>query len=380
MKTGRTLQELLAEVVRQQESKRDFVAATDHISLVPSTAANASWEAPVDKVGTDLALIIGSEKGDATRLSVGVNDHAHNQIGSHTKIPAQYYDRMRTQDPNLLAINVNAWFRKDPQPRMIRTLDGKARGFLSDRYRPLDNSDLLEAALPPLLDMGVAVMSTQVTDTKLYVKVVDERIKRDLPVEWTPTNRGHQRFDTVSPALVLSNSEVGSGALNVQTSVWTGGCSNLMVITERSMRKYHIGGRHELGDEVYRMLSDTTKKLTDAALWAQLKDVVSGAFNVARFDAQVEKLKAATADKIEGDPIKVVEITAKKFGLQETERNAVLKHLIQAGTLNRYGLHAAVTRAAEDVESYDRASQLEALGGEIIELAKSDWRELAMAA
>jgi hypothetical protein len=43
-------------------------------------------------------------------------------------------------------------------------------------------------------------------------------------------------------------------------------------------------------------------------------------------------------------------------------------------------LHAAVTRAAEDVESYDRASQLEVLGGEIIELAKSDWRELAMAA
>jgi hypothetical protein len=175
MKTGRSLQELLEEVVRQQESKRDFVAATDHLALVP---------APNPRYG-GTALVIGSEKGDAARLEVGVNDHAHNQIGSYTKIPAQYYDRMLKEDPNLLAINVNAWFRKNPEARTVRTLDGRARGFLSDRYRPLDNTDLLEAALPPLMDMGVTVMSSQVTDTKLYLKVVDERIKRDLPVEWT---------------------------------------------------------------------------------------------------------------------------------------------------------------------------------------------------
>lgn len=146
------------------------------------------------------------------------------------------------------------------------------------------------------------------------------------------------------------------------------------------MRKYHIGGRYELGDDIVRMLSDTTKKLTDAALWSQLKDVVTGAFDIARFDAQVDRLKAAVKDKTEGDPIKVVELSAKKFGLHETERNSVLKHLIQSGDLTKYGLHAAVTRTAEDVISYDRASQLEVLGGEIIELAKADWKEIALAA
>jgi hypothetical protein len=364
MKTGRSLQELLKEVVRQQESKRDFIASTDHLSVVPQA--------------DDIRLQIGSNS-TATSLDVGINDHAHNQIGSHTKIPAQYYDRMRREDPNLLAINVNAWFRKDPQPRMVRTLDNKARGFLSDRFRPLDNTDLLEAALPPLMEMGVDVMSCEVTDQKLYLKVVDQRIKRDLPVG-VVLGRGHTQFDTVSPALVLSNSEVGAGALAVQTSVWTGGCSNLMIIKERSVRKYHVGGRHELGDEIYRMLSDNTKRLTDAALWAQLKDVVSGAFDVARFDAQVDKLKVATQEKIEGDPIKVVEITAKKWGLDQTEKNSVLQNLIRSGDFSKYGLHAAVTRAAEDVVSYDRASQLEALGGEIVELSKSDWREITVSA
>lgn len=364
MKQGRDLEALLQEVLRQKQSKRDFVAPTNHLAL--------------QVVGGDrVELVVGSEEGD-TKLEFGINDHAHSQIGGHVKIPAAYYERMRQEDPHLLAVNVNAWFRKDPVPRMVRVLDERTRGFMSDRYRQLDNSDLLEAALPPLLESGVNVMSCDVTEKRLYLKVVDERIRRDLPTG-VELGKGHYQFDTISPALVLSNSEVGAGALSVQTSVWTGGCSNLMVIKERSMRKYHLGGRHELGDDVYRMLSDTTKKLTDAALWAQLKDVVAGAFDIARFDAQVDRLKAASQDKIEGDVVKVVEITAEKIGLKEEERISVLNHLIKSGNLSRYGLQAAVTRAAEDAESYERASELEELGGEIIELPKSDWQEIATA-
>ncbi|MBL0089244.1 MAG: hypothetical protein IPP44_22195 [Ideonella sp.] len=33
---------------------------------------------------------------------------------------------------------------------MVRTLDGQARAFLSDRYRRLDNYDLCEHVLPML--------------------------------------------------------------------------------------------------------------------------------------------------------------------------------------------------------------------------------------
>ena len=356
MKTGRTLKDLMAEVLRQQETKRDFVADTRSVTMT-----------------SGLHLQFGDQ-------DVGVNDVAHGQIADHTKIPQKYYDRMRAEAPDLLATNVDRWFAKYPAPRMVRTLDGWARAFLSDRYRPLDNSDLLEAALPPLLDMGVEVMSCEVTDRRLYLKVVDQRIRKDLPVGWSPGNRGHQQFDTLSPALVLSNSEVGEGALACQTSVWTGGCSNLMVVRERSARKYHVGGKHELGEDVYRMLSDTTKKLTDAALWAQIADVVRGAFDQAQFDATCERLAAATGDRIDGDPVRVVEVTAKKFGMTDGERGSVLRHLIAGADLSRYGLHAAVTRAAEDLGDYDRASQFEQLGGAIIELPKNEWREISRAA
>jgi hypothetical protein len=40
----------------------------------------------------------------------------------------------------------------------------------------------------------------------------------------------------------------------------------------------------------------------------------------------------------------------------------------------------AITRTAEDQESYDDASDMEKLGGRIVELTKDEWHTLAIAA
>lgn len=68
------------------------------------------------------------------------------------------------------------------------------------------------------------------------------------------------------------------------------------------------------------------------------------------------------------------------LGLKEAEAASMLDHLIRGGDFTRYGLHNAVTRTAQDLESYDRASELERLGGRIIELPAKDWRTLAVTA
>lgn len=360
MKTQLTLTEMAQEIERQQNAKRDFVVPTQQtqMAITPNEGRGQ----------TVLAF------GDQT---LAINDTAHAQIGEHVGIPKAYYDKMRADAPGLLCDNVNTWFNRYPAVRMVRSLDDKARAFLSDKYRPLDNADFVEAALPPLLKAGVDIVSCAVTEKKLYLKVVDSKIKADLPM---PLGQGHGHFRTISPALVLSNSEVGYGAMSLETSVWEEGCTNLMVIKERSHRKYHIGGKHELGgEEVYAMLSNETKALTDKALWSQIGDMVGAAFDRARFDATVDKLKAAGSEKITTDPVKVVELTAKKFGMNEGERGSVLRHLIEGGDLSQYGLQWAVTRAANDLESYDRASEFERFGGQIVELGKAEFRELVKA-
>ena len=67
-------------------------------------------------------------------------------------------------------------------------------------------------------------------------------------------------------------------------------------------------------------------------------------------------------------------------GLGEAEcPETCLSRLLTGGDLTQYGMHAAVTRASQDSQDYDRASDMETVGGKIIELPASDWKVIATA-
>ena len=358
MKNGRDERDLVAEILRQAESKKDYIVDTSALEL---TCTGDTVNMTVDG-----------------KLEFGIKPLAHRQIGEHNKIPAVYADHMLANDKELYCINNNRWFKKNPTRQMLRVLDKADRAFLSDKFRALDNLDLAEAVMPPLRDRGVKLMSGQVTDTKLYMKFVDQRIERDLKPGQL-LGRGHDHFETCCPALTISNSEVGKGSLAVLTSVWFGGCTNLVVLNEKSVRKYHVGSRHDIGEEVYALLSDSTRRLNDAALWATLRDVVGKAFDEAAFEATVAKLQDAKNDLIDADPVKVIEVVSKKYGFGENERGSVLKHYCKTGDFSRFGIQAAITRAAEDLEDYDHASEFEQIGGKVIELPRNEWKAIQTA-
>ena len=65
---------------------------------------------------------------------------------------------------------------------MIRTLDGTARAFLSDRYRRIDNYEIATTVFPIIGAMeGASIESCELTDSRMYIKVVNPRI----PVSYT---------------------------------------------------------------------------------------------------------------------------------------------------------------------------------------------------
>lgn len=68
---------------------------------------------------------------------------------------------------------------------------------------------------------------------------------------------------------------------------------------------------------------------------------------------------------------KVVELAAKEFNIRQNESEGILGHLIAGGDLSLYGLANAVTRHAQDVQSYDRSTELEATGYKIITMQPS---------
>lgn len=366
MSKGKTLVELATEIERQQATKRDLIAPTSIIDA--------------EVVDNQVVVRIGDESQSE---QFGINRVGHQQIAEHAGIPKPYYDRMLAEAPELLADNINTWFKSKPEPRMVRTLDGKVRAFLSDKYRPLENVDLAEAVLPVLSDLNVEITSCQITDTRLYIKAVDKNVMTELPAGFKFGDGKHTIIHTreLYPAITISNSEVGQGMLGIQGGLYDGFCSNLAYFGERSLKKYHVGSKHLISEEeLYAVLSDQTRRLDDAALWSKVRDLVKVAFDRAKYEQLVNKVKGAVQDVIEGDPVKVIELSAKKFSLNEGEKTSVLRHLIEGGELSRFGLYNAITRTAQDVEDYDRASEFEKLGGKVIELPKTEWAQLAKAA
>jgi hypothetical protein len=363
MKTGTTIEKLLVEIARRRDAKADIVA-------------------PVAKIHMEVG------KGDGLRLNVadkfdyGINGIAHGQIATYTGIPKTYYDRMMQADPKLLSDNVNAWFRRSEDKRRVRTLDGIARAFPSDSYKPLENEDLAEAAVPALLERGCDFHSCEITDKRLYIKAVDPKVNRELKAVGAHLgDGGHTIIRCLAPAVTIQNSEVSEGALAVNGGTYDGWCSNLATFKERSVRKYHVGSKREaFSEDIAEMLSSKSKSLADQALWSAIGDVVRGAFDKARFDALVDKIEGTQREKLDGDVVEIVTRTAKKFSMNEGQQKSVLDHLIKGGDLSRFGLHNAITRASQDIEDYDTATDFERFGAQIIELPANEWREIARVA
>lgn len=350
MKAGKTLQELAIELDRQQAVKKDMIVDMGALSMDTSEAG--------------LALQV---TGGNMAAQYGINDIAHRQIGQTLKIPALYYDRMRAEYPELLAQNVNGWFSRTPDTkRMLRTMDGTARALLSDCYRRIDNFEVASAVLPIISGMdGASVESCELTDSRMYLKVVNPRVTAEV-----------KKGDIVQAGIIISNSEVGMGSVNVSPLVYRLVCSNGMIAQDGAVRKYHVGRANE-GGEDFSIYRSETIEADDKAFLMKLEDSVKAAVDQARFAAIVDKMREATEATMEAKVVpQVVELASKEYGITEAEGKGILGHLIAGGDLSLYGLANAVTRQAQDVESYDRSTELEATGYKIITMAPALWRNL----
>ena len=342
MKQGRTLQALGKELDRQRNARQDFIADTRNIEMESVPGAS------------HLRL---SMNGTTQEFSVG--DIAHQQIAARLNIPYRYYQKMQKEQPALLDENVNTWLHETPERRMLRVLDGRVRAFLSDRYRRLDNLELCAAILPTISSMrGANIESCEVTETHLYLKVVNKRLKAEV-----------SPGDIVQAGFVISNSEVGLGSLRVEPLVYRLVCKNGLIVKDCAQKKYHVGRQAEGSeDTAYEIYSDETLRQDDKAFSMKVKDTVSVALDEAKFQMAVGKMRDARNVPLAHDPVKEVELLADKFQLTQAERGDVLRQLFMAHDSSRYGLVNAVTAASKNCKDYERATELERIGGEILSL------------
>lgn len=107
--------------------------------------------------------------------------------------------------------------------------------------------------------------------------------------------------------------------------------------------------------------------------WLLMRDVVRGAMSELVFRRIVGQMREAAGAKLDGDPVQAVEVLSKKHSLNGEEQKGILRHLIEGGDLSLWGMANAFTRASQDVENYDRATELEAMGGSVITLDRSEY-------
>lgn len=357
MKQGKQdLGQLAQEIIKQNETKQDFIIDTRQLSI-----RAGEHEQP--------SLVMVAQDGEKQRLPI--KPAALKQITERVGIPSKYADRLAAEAPWLLEANVNHWFSTKPEQRMLRTLDGKARAFLSNRYQRIDNYDLLETVLPILSDeseRGLTIKSCEVTDNKLYIKAVTNRIQGEITVG-----------DQVQAGIVISNSEVGFGAIKIQPLIYRLVCSNGMIVNDSQFKRHHVGAKNEIQDRTYKMLSQETLKADDKAILLKVRDIVKASLSQEVFNENVSRLQQASENIIEGNPVKTIEVLAKTMGINQGEQSGILRHLVEGGDLSQWGIINAVTRQSQDIESYDRASEFEAMGGKILDLNPSDWKAMATA-
>lgn len=352
MKFGKTLTELATELERQRNAKKDYLVNTQSMH-VDADSPNAMLSITNDKTGQTLLL--------------GINEIMHNQLGTNLGIPGKYYDRMRFDNPQLLAENINSWFQKEPKTRMVRTLDGTARAFLSDRYRRIDNFEIAQAVLPVIAQMPQAqVESCEITDERMYIKVVNPRLTTEI-----------KPGDVVQSGLMITNSEVGLGSMTVQPLVYRLVCSNGMVVNDARTRKYHVGRGNEANED-FTLYSNETLMVNDMALMLKVQDTVRAVVDQTRFEKVVAMMRRAAEAKIENDTNipAMVELAGSDFGYTKKEGEGILDYLIRGGDLTLYGFANATTRYAQDVPSYDRSTALESVGYSILGMSAAQWKKL----
>lgn len=382
----KTLDELRRTLQEQRSRATDFVADTRTLQMVPI---------PEDQQGNfpELAEMSRNEsKAPGVAIvprddddwygaigPVTVNSHAHGQIASHLGIPKLYYQKMLREQPDLLCMNVNKWLEETASRRMLRALGSPEssgefgvshlRAYLSNRYRRLDNIELLERSVVPVLDGNGAngsrwgVQQCAITDLKMHIECV------------CPTYTDEVRVgDTVALGVKITGSEVGAGAIDMSFGLYRFVCSNLAIMSDFSMRKIHIG--REQDEFLQALMTDDTIAMEDEVLWRKLRDAFAGMLDSGMFVKLLQASREAAGERVT-DPIGATQLLSKNLILTEDESRAVQNELIVSGDPTIYGLTNALTASARKLD-YERKHDLERAAGKLL-ISPADWNQYANA-
>jgi hypothetical protein len=356
MKQGMSLQEMAARVQHNAENRQDYV--------VP--VSNMEFGVNAQKNGIEFYSGVPSHGG----IGGTINDHALKQLTTELNIPAKFVDVLRAEDPEFLPEVMNRRAHKSSSQRMLRTIDGRLVGAVSPSFsRSFDNDTILKAILPEIMgNPDYIVESCNVSDTLMQMKVVTPRLQGEVVVG-----------DVVQGGIAARNSDVGVSRALINEFIKRLVCLNGMSRSQsiEAYKRIHRGSRNPMGI----LYAPETVAADQEAIALEMRDTIRHLLSAERFRQTIETMQDAHALKIEAKDLdKKVQALGKIVGFNQTEGDLIMQRLIEGADLSQYGMMNAVTNIANDTEDYDRASELEAMGGKVIELTPRQWNSVKEAA
>jgi len=294
-------------------------------------------------------LILPEEHLDEHPELLSLSPWATAQVCHRLGIPAPYF--LRCSNPLRDAqFNYWAWQGAEdpdeeqdgkadtPRPWLLRCKEQAVRAVLSDRYRPLDNADLV-GTLVPILEDRFEVRGIALTPESFHLRLVDPRLAREVLPD-----------DRLMVGVHVANSETGRRSVTVDALVWRLVCLNGMVRLVRG--KSLLRQRHVSWDR---------PRFADALNRAVCEAVTAGA-------GLIDRLQAATREPVP-DVEGVIRAIGQQAALTQSVQDRVKQALLSTPPPQQervYGLVQALTYTAQSLAPDDRYD-LEVLAGRLLD-------------
>mgnify|MGYP003648304543 FL=1 len=368
-----TLESILLKVRADKARQEDYVAPTRDLQ----------FQTKIVEDGPNQPQIVLERNGGMPTKVLDVNDVAFQQISSKANLHVNDTRRLVENYGQEFDPLMNRIWEKEDKAVMVRTYAddvrperGLARAFVSDSFKTFDNHHFLEASLPQLMESDAQwqVVDGTITEKKLYLRL------RSL------VHEGEAKLnDPMALGLLLSNSEVGHGAINVQQLVYTLMCLNGME-TQNKTRSTHLQSAR--GEDSYGLLTDEAKAADSQALSLRLRDVTASFASRESFDVVLEKMRNAHEDGVNAKATDAISALTGILKLPKAAESKILDGLMATlqqpgyndGRLSRATLVNSVTAVANQPETHEDDKQdWMRLGAKVLELPRAAWRQVSEA-
>lgn len=302
-------------------------------------------------------------------------------IASKLNVSARDLKRFSMEHADIFAHVVNNLADRDSESRyLLRLLKsddptdafGTLRAVLSDRYRTIDNFDVLLAVLAGLKESGVEMpkIDADLTEERMHVRVHSESVAVNAAAligDYRSPYSGNTGVENplLFAGFVVSNSDVGKGAFSLTPRAVFQVCTNGMTVTKDAFKKVHLGGA--LTDGVIKW-SDDTIAAQLRLVTAQAKDAVSTFLSGDYWETKVREIEKDHGVPVE-EPAEVIKAVSKTLGFTEDVATDLLNAFIDGGIRTAGGVMQAVTAVAQKVDNGDDAADMESKALEALHLA-----------